>query len=80
MDVLAELNWGISETLAEQTYETVGIDLEPSVDLYGYAYAYFGVGAKWLGFEVTLNSAWFDAQLIQAHVRKPITMPDWWAA
>ena len=80
LDVLSELNWGIGETLAESTYETVGIDFKPSVDLYGYAYAYFGAGAKWLGFEVILNSAWFDAQLIQAHYRRPITMPDWWAA
>ena len=79
-DLLSELNWGIGETLAESTYETVGIDFKPSVDLYGYAYAYFGAGAKWLGFEVILNSAWFDAQLIQAHYRRPITMPDWWAA
>ncbi len=61
LDLLSEFNWNISENLAEHTYETIGLNFEPSVDLYGYAYAYFGVGAKWLGFEVTFNSAWFDA-------------------
>jgi len=78
---LAELKWNVSEQLAEGTYETIGVDFEPSVDVYGYAYSWVSVQyGKWLGLQLFIDTVPIDIKAIGVHFRKPVTMPNWWAA
>jgi len=77
--VSVETNWNISENRAVGTYETIGIDLEPSIDLYGYVYSYFAaIFGEWFGLQVVMKTVPLDIKLIGAHIRKPVTMPEWW--
>ena len=74
------MKWNLTEQQAEETYETIGLDFAPSIDIYGYAYSFLTVQyGKWLGISFTFKTVPVDIKAISMHFRKPITMPNWWA-
>lgn len=63
-DVKGTWLWGLGENLAPETYETTSLKFNPSVELYGYATAWFNMTFDWFFFEASLYFEPFDFSLL----------------
>lgn len=55
-ETLAQFKWNVSEQLAEETYETIAMDFEPGVEVYGFLETYGTVQyGSWVGASLKLE-------------------------
>ncbi len=78
-DLKFDFDWNLEENLTPLTYETIKIELNPTIDTYAYLTGYFQWFFTDMWFvEISAYVQPVHAHLLQAKFWQPVTMPDWW--
>lgn len=74
-DIKGTWNWGVSENLAPETYETTSIKFNPNIEVYGYAQAFFNMTFDWFFFDIELYFVPFDINVLDIDLQIPNGSP-----